>query len=416
MSEIMFTEKQKGLIRMLKKDEFKRINILYGSVRSGKTWITLILFALWVSTMPADGSYLMVAKTITSLRRNCLDLLQELIGKNNFDYSISAKTGVLFGRKIYLEGANDARSESKIRGMTLQGAYVDEITLIEKDFFAMLLSRLSMKGAKLFGSTNPDNPFHWLKAEYLDRQEQLDLFQQKFVIEDNTFLDEEYVESLKSEYTGIFYSRFILGEFTAAEGLIYDMFDPSIHVVDSSDLDYEGDFYVSSDYGIQNANVFLLWRKEKGRNRHVILRECYYSGREEHKQKTVSELVAMLKEMLEGIKPEKIIVDPSAAALIVELRKQGFSVQKADNDVLDGIADVATMLKKEQIAIDKSCKNTINEFGVYCWDDKAAQHGIDQPIKANDHAMDAVRYYVKTRKLVKKDWNDATTTYISRWH
>lgn len=224
MSDDFFTEKQGQFIRMLKNGDLKRLNILYGSVRSGKTWITLIAFAVWVATAPKDKAFLMCAKTLTSLKRNCLVVLQDIIGEENFSFSLSAKTGRLFGHLVYLEGANDARSESKIRGMTLMGAYVDEITLIEKDFFAMLLSRLSEKGAKLFGSTNPDSPYHWLKKDYIDRQDELDIFVEKFTIEDNTFLDHEYVEQIKKEYSGVYYSRFILGDFVAAEGLVYPDF------------------------------------------------------------------------------------------------------------------------------------------------------------------------------------------------
>ena len=172
-------------MRMLKRKELKRINILEGSVRSGKTWISLVLWAFWVATMPENGVYLMVAKTLTSLRRNCLDLLQSLVGKSSFSYSLSKKEGRLFGRLVYLEGVNDARAESKIRGMTLTGAYCDEVTLFTEEFFTMLLSRLSDDGAKLIGTTNPDNPHHWLMAKYLTRQDELSLMSMKFTIEDN---------------------------------------------------------------------------------------------------------------------------------------------------------------------------------------------------------------------------------------
>ena len=149
----VFTEKQKKLLRALKERKLKRINILHGSVRRGKTWISLVLWSFWVLASPEDKNYLMAAKTLTALKRNCLDLLEELIGKNNFSYSLAQKEGQLFGRKIYLEGVNDARAESKIRGMTLQGAYCDELTLFNEDFFSMLSSRLSEARAKLFGTT-----------------------------------------------------------------------------------------------------------------------------------------------------------------------------------------------------------------------------------------------------------------------
>lgn len=224
MKNNVYTPKQRALLRLWQEDKLRRLNILVGSVRSGKTWISLVLWAFWVATGPKNGNYLMAAKTLTALRRNCLDLLQSLVGTKYFTYSLSKKDGLLFGRKIYLEGVNDARAENKIRGMTLQGAYCDELTLFTKDFFNMLLSRLSCAGAKLIGTTNPDNPNHWLKKDFLDRENELDLLQMEFLIGDNTFLEKDYVENLKKEYTGVFYERFILGRWVAAEGLIYPLF------------------------------------------------------------------------------------------------------------------------------------------------------------------------------------------------
>lgn len=202
-------------------NKLKRINLLEGSVSSGKTWISLVLWAFWVKGMPDSGLYLMCAKSLTTLKRNCLLLLQELVGESNFDFSISSKEGTLFGRRIILEGANDARSESKIRGLTLQGAYCDELTQFPEDFFAMLLSRLRMSGAKLIATTNPDTPRHWLKTEYIDRSDELDFLDVQFLIDDNTTLPTDYVENIKREYMGVYYERFILGRWVIAEGLIY---------------------------------------------------------------------------------------------------------------------------------------------------------------------------------------------------
>ncbi len=228
MGKIEFTAKQNELIRIFKQNKLKRLNILEGSVRSGKTWISLILWALWVATRPRDYSYMMCAKSLQTLKRNCLSPLQELIGKKNFRYSLNAKEGVLFGRKIILEGANDARSEGKIRGSTLGGAYCDELTLFPKDFFTMLLSRLSEPGSKLIATTNPDVPTHWLLTDYL-KNDNLEggLLRMFFHIDDNTTLDAEYVESLKKEYTGVYYDRFIRGDWVVANGAIYKVFSDS---------------------------------------------------------------------------------------------------------------------------------------------------------------------------------------------
>lgn len=208
--------------------EDKRINLLTGSVRSGKTYISLLKWAIFVGSMPKNVEFLMVGKTITSLKRNCLGLLVDLVG-DNFTYSLSQKCGYLFGRKIWLEGASDDRAESKIRGMTLAGAYVDELTQIPYDFYSMLLSRLSIKNAKFYATTNPDSPNHWVKQSIIDN-EQIEKKVWLFTLDDNEILkkeNEEYFENLKKEYQsmgGVFYQRFILGLWVLAEGLIYRQF------------------------------------------------------------------------------------------------------------------------------------------------------------------------------------------------
>ena len=206
----------------------KRINILTGSVRSGKTYVSLLKWAIFVATMPIDCEFLMVGKTLTSLKRNCLGLLEALVG-SNFTYSLSGKEGKLFGRRIWLEGANDVKAESKIRGMTLAGSYVDELTQIAYDFYTMLLSRLSIKNAKLYATTNPDTPTHWVKVHILEN-DSIDKAVWHFTFDDNEILkrqNPEYFENLKNEYKSmgeVYYSRFILGLWVLAEGIIYSQF------------------------------------------------------------------------------------------------------------------------------------------------------------------------------------------------
>lgn len=210
-------------------NEDKRINLLTGSVRSGKTYISLLKWAIFVGSMPENTEFLMSGKTLTSLKRNCLGLLQDLVGTDNFKFSISQKTAKLFGRAIWLEGANDDRAESKIRGMTLAGAYVDELTQVPEDFYKMLLSRLSVKNAKLYATTNPDTPNHWVKQQIIDNEE-INKQIWNFTLDDNEILkkeNEEYFTQLKKEYQsmgGVFYERFILGLWVLAEGLIYQQF------------------------------------------------------------------------------------------------------------------------------------------------------------------------------------------------
>lgn len=390
---IEYSKKQRELLRLWQEDKLRRINILEGSVRSGKTWVTLVLWAFWVATMPEDAAYLMVAKTLTSLRRNCLDLLEKLVGRKHFTYSLPKKEARLFGRLVYLEGVNDARAESKIRGMTLQGALCDELTLFTEDFFAMLLSRLSLPGAKLFGSTNPDHPGHWLMEKYIKRRDALDMLVMKFLIDDNPALDPEYVRQLKREYTGVFYRRYILGEWCVAEGLVYEFGEENI----TDEVPADGSYYISCDYGTLNPFSAGLWRFDG--QRAVRIREYYYSGREKQAMKTDEEYYAELEKLAGGLPVRCVVVDPSAASFIATIRRHGrFAVRRARNDVPDGIRLTAMLLRAGRVLIHRDCADAIREFGLYRWDEKGE---TDRPLKVNDHAMDDIRYFCNT--VMRKD-------------
>lgn len=395
-------------MRLWQTNRLKRINLLEGSVRSGKTWVSLVLWAFWVKTMPKNGLYLMAAKSLTTLKRNCLLPLQDMVGESNFKFSTVRKEGRLFDHQIILEGANDIRSEGKIRGVTLHGAYCDELTQLPEDFFAMLLSRLSEPGAKLIATTNPDSPSHWLKTKYIDRAEELDFLDYKFLIDDNTTLPREYVENIKKEYTGVFFDRFILGNWTMAEGMIYPMYKEAMGP--PPETEQEEEYIVSLDYGTQNAFAALLWRK-CGKTWWAV-KEYYYSGRDTGTQKTDEQYAQDLDVWLEEILPGKtirVIIDPSAASFIALLRQRmipgarqaqhRYKVQKADNAVIDGIRETATALQTGVIKIGDRLKNWRKEAEGYVWDENETE---DKPIKVNDHLMDAMRYFVKTMKLIRR--------------
>ena len=389
---MIYTRKQRRLMRLWQTNKLKRINILEGSVSSGKTWISLVLWAFWVHEMPdaPDHLYLMSARSLTTLKRNCLLLLQSLVGESNFRFSISAKEGWLFGRHILLEGANDAQAEAKIRGLTLQGAYVDEATKLPEDFFAMLLSRLRKPGAKLIATTNPDFPGHWLKTKYIDRADQLDLLDMPFVLDDNTTLPPDYVENIKKEYTGVFYDRFILGLWVLAEGIIYPMYEDAIEQPPEPQPGMPlnsvySAFCLSIDYGTLNAFAALIWGKYG--DIWYALDEYYYSGRNTREQKTdedyANDLDAFIRPYTDG--RMETIIDPSAASFITLLRKRsGYRVRKADNAVMDGIRETATAMKKGLIKISPKCKNWKVEAQGYVWDEKASD---DKPVKEADHCL-----------------------------
>lgn len=388
---ISFSDKQSEFVRAFKTNKLSRINILEGSVRSGKTWITLVVWALWVATMPKDASYLMVAKTMTSLKRNCLDLLQGLVGENNFQYNTSSKEARLFGRTVYLEGVNDVRAEGKIRGMTLQGAFCDELTLFQEDFFAMLLSRLSMPGAKLFGSTNPDTPGHWLKQKYLDRGEELDIYQRKFLIDDNPHLDPAYIEALKKEYTGTFFKRFILGEWVVADGLCYQQFadSPERWLRDKADAGAQF-ISIGVDFGgNRSLTTFVATAFYPDFSKIGVIKDYHIPGRkgEIDADRVNREFIRFVKELQsEYSAPVKYCFADSAeqyliAGLAKAVRDAGLPISIGDSakaEIIQRIICLNTLFNTDRVFILRRCNLVIDGLRSAAWDPKAAEKGKDK--------------------------------------
>ena len=397
----IYSEKQRRLLKLWSTGGLKRINLLEGSVRSGKTWISLVLWAFWVATMPENGVYLMVAKTLTSLRRNCLDLLQSLVGEEHFRYSLSKKEGRLFGRMVYLEGVNDTRAQAKIRGMTLTGAYCDEVTLFTEEFFVMLLSRLSTPGAKLIETTNPDSPSHWLMAKYLRRGDQLDLLDMKFTIEDNIFLGREYVEALKKEYTGVFYDRFILGLWKAAEGVIYtefadcpqrfilEEFPPEKIVLASIGVDFGGN---------RSAHAFVCTGFTRGFGELVTLEEFYLKERISPAalEKYFIDFARMCKKRYPVYEAycdsaeTTLIQGLTAAVMSAGL---GLDIRLArKGQITDRIRFYNAMMGHGRYKILRRCAHVVEALQTAVWDQKS---GMDQRLddgSLNVDSLDAMEY------------------------
>lgn len=366
-----------------------RINLWGGSVRSGKTIASILRWIQYCIEGP-EGKLLAIGKTQRSLEHNVLDVIQELIGPKNYKYNRVTGEVYIYGRKCYAIGANDEKAKDKIQGITAAGAYGDEVILWPESFFTMLLSRLSVKNAKFFGTYNPESPRCWLKVKYLDRIEELNLKNFHFTLEDNKSLDPEYVENLKKEYVGLWYSRYILGLFVAATGAVFDNFDINKHVVNELPERFEK-IYCACDYGTSNASAYVLIGLSKGK--WYVYKEYYYDSRKAGKQKTDKEYARDLIEFLDGKFPQKILVDPSAASFIQEVRSlKKYRVGFAQNDVINGIRLSARALSDGNLLIYKDCTKLIEQIQSYTWDEKAQAIGIDKPVKVDDHAVDALRY------------------------
>ncbi|RHU80449.1 PBSX family phage terminase large subunit [Clostridiaceae bacterium OM08-6BH] len=372
-----------------------------GAIRSGKTVSMSLAFVFWAMSTFNGQNFAMCGKTIGSFRRNVLFWLKLMLRSRGYqvtdhraDNLVEISRGEVTNY-FYIFGGKDERSQDLIQGITLAGVFFDEVALMPESFVNQATGRCSVEGSKYWFNCNPDGPYHWFKVNWIDKQEEKHLLYLHFTMDDNLSLSEKIKARYRSMYSGVFFLRYIKGLWAVAEGVIYDMFDEDRHVVDSIELQQQPVYYVSCDYGTQNATVFLLWRKALD-GRWACIREYYYSGRDTRKQKTDSEFSDDLKEWLRGIVPERVIVDPAAASFIAELKKRGYNVKKARNDVLDGIRFVAMLLNQDKIVFLRCCENTIKEFASYIWDEKAADRGEDKPVKVRDHAMDAVRYMCYT--------------------
>lgn len=382
-----------------------RLNILHGSVRSSKTINCTVKWLEYMVTGP-KGDLAMLGKTTATLQRNVLNDLFDIVGPKNYKW-VNRQQGELkiFDRRIYCFGANNEDAESKIRGATFAGSLCDEVNLYPQSVFNQLMARMSVKGAKCFCNCNPDSPYHWFYTDYITNDDIKDKKVWHFLMEDNLSLDPEYVETLKQMYTGVWYDRMIRGLWVAAEGRIYDMFEPSKHMIDTQKfIKLSGvhpaaiRWYVGCDYGTSTVMSWGLYAKLPSG---VILKtkEYYYDAVKKKSQKTDYEFATEFVSWLDGRKPYAVFVDPSAASWKTELMRRGYMVLNANNDVINGIRYVATALNTNTFFMDKSCVNTEKEYASYVWDATAQRTGRDKPVKEHDHTCDTDRYVLYTDSL-----------------
>ncbi|WP_443660471.1 PBSX family phage terminase large subunit [Clostridium algidicarnis] len=379
----------------------KDILIADGSVRAGKTVVMSLSFVIWGNETFNGENLALCGKTIGSLRRNVVKPLKRMLKSRGYkvkdhrstdNYLTISKNGK--SNDYYLFGGKDEGSQDLIQGITLAGVLFDEVALMPQSFVNQATARCSVEGAKMWFNCNPDGPYHWFKVEYLDKLEEKNAVHLHFTMDDNLSLSEKIKQRYNRMYSGIFYKRYILGLWCLAEGVIYDMFNEDFHKAKTISRQYEK-YYVSIDYGTQNATVFLLWGLYKGK--WYIVKEYYYSGRDTSLQKSDVQYSKELKKFLGDIVPIKIIVDPSAASFIKQLRDDGFNnILKAKNDVLDGVRTVASALNLGLFYVNDICKETLKEFNSYIWDPKKLDRGIEEVLKDKDHCMDAIRYFIYT--------------------
>lgn len=389
------SDKQKEYIN----NSTHRWNIKYGATRSGKTYLDYYLIPLRIrERMGKEGLNFILGCTKGTIQRNIIEPMQLIWGETAIGNIGSDNTVDIFGEKVYCLGAETKSQAEKVRGSSIKYCYGDEVTTWSEDMFEMLKSRLDKPYSMFEGTTNPKSPSHWLK-KFIDSD--ADIFSQHYSIDDNPFLDATVKADMKNEYQGVYYERYIDGNWVLAEGLIYPKFADALGTSDEP----AEDIVLSIDYGTQNPFAALCWKKVD--NVWYAYKGYYYGGRDAGVQKTDDEygeamdafMEDEIKKYASSMQKIKVIVDPSAASFIALLKKKNWcKVLPADNAVFDGIRETATAMNLGIIKINPALKEWRSEAEGYVWEE-----GLDdKPVKENDHYMDSTRYFVKTMCIVPK--------------
>ena len=368
-----------------------------GAVRSGKTLCMGLSFVCWAMASFRGAQFAFCGKSVVSLRRNLLQELTPTLEELGFRCrERRSENLVIIGRsgrenRFYLMGGKDEGSAAFIQGVTLAGVLLDEAALMPRSFVEQAIARCSVQGSRLWFNCNPEGPQHWFYQEWILKRETRNALYLHFTMEDNPSLSARIRQRYRSSYSGAFYRRFILGEWTAAKGLVYDFFDPARDAVPRPEGQME-QYVISVDYGTANPCSFGLWGLREGV--WYRMEEYYYASRKTGVQLTDQEYVRALQALADGREIRSVVADPSAASFITALRQAGFHVVKANNDVLSGIRITADLLKRGRIAICEGCEDCLREIAMYRWSEET--EGRDAPHKDNDHAMDDMRYFAVT--------------------
>lgn len=407
--------------RSLNACQYGTFNLWEGSVRSGKTYVSILGFLLAVAAAGHGGEIVVTGRSIGSIYRNVFKAIEEAPGLAPFKGSVSYRQGApsaqVMGREVHVIGANDSRAETKIRGMTILLVYVDELTVLPEEYFKQLLARMSLADSRMLATTNPDSPAHWLKTGVLNRLRELkDWRRFHFVMDDNPSLTTAVKERLKAQYTGLWFKRFIEGAWVSAEGAIFDMWDHAKHVIPHAQLPPMQELLaVGVDFGTNNPSTGLLLGRSRevinGRpySRLVFVDEWRYEGKQQMTGTlSPSQQATLFKTWLhdtphlpEGnpglaMKPRFVVVDPAASHFSRELNEVGITTWPGMNAVSYGIGLMASLLSERKLVVSDRCKGFITEAPGYSWDEKAVKEGKDVPVKVADHSLDGGRYAITT--------------------
>lgn len=401
------SEKQKEIIKFQFEDYDSLI--CSGAIRSGKTTFMFITFVDWAMSNFNQVRFGVCGKTVGTTHKNIISpflnityIREKYRIKQKFATNEIIITNGETTNIFELFGGKDKSSADLIQGRTLGGIFFDEVVLQPKEFVSQGLSRLSIEGAKSFFSCNPSSPKHWFYTDWIKRAEHRNAKVLEFELTDNPSLSEKTIQMYKTQFSGVFYDRYILGKWVVADGLVYN-FNQEKHLKEFEEGNIKPwvRYYLSIDYGITNPFACLLWAVDRGKA--YCLKEYYYNSKEKDgRTLTDEEHYNNIVNLCEGYKIDMVVIDPSATSMKALINRKGtYSVKDANNKVLEGISNTMTLLDQGKLLFSSKCENTISEFGLYSWNKDTTQG--DTVIKENDHALDSVRYFVNT--VLRRDSN-----------
>ena len=384
-----YTPKQIEVLECFAKENPK-ILACSGAKRAGKTFILIKVFLAHVSLYRNKGvSFIIGGTTQASIRRNILNDMELILGREiTLGKDSSFK---LFGNKIYCFHGANADSYKAMRGFTSAGAFLNEATTLHDTFVKEAISRCSYEGARIFMDTNPENPTHTVKVDYIDKDGQrlkngqLNIKAFNFTLYDNTFLNKEYVESIEaSTPSGMFFDRDILGIWVASEGVVYQDFNKEVHYIKETNTEFKK-YFVGVDFGWEHYGSMVVVG--------LGLDDKYYLVKEyAYKHKDIEQWVAIAKDIIKEYGSINFYCDHARPDCINKLKINGIRAINARKEVMEGISTIATLFKTNKLLILEDNVDIFKkEIYNYVW-----ARGKDEPIKQNDDVLDSLRYAIYT--------------------
>ena len=368
-----------------------KILICSGAKRAGKTFILIKIFLAHVSLFRNKGvSFIIGGTTQSSIRRNILNDMELILGR---EITLGKDSSFrLYGNKIYCFHGANADSYKAMRGFTSAGALLNEATTLHDSFVKEAISRCSYEGARIFMDTNPENPTHTVKVDYIDKDGQLlsngqlNIKAFNFTLYDNTFLNKEYVESIEaSTPSGMFFDRDILGVWVASEGVVYADFNKNenyIKEVDIKDIQIKK-YFAGIDFGWEHYGSIALVAQDINDNYYFIKEIAY-------KHKHIDWWVNEAKKIINEYGNINFYCDHARPDYINKLRVAGVKAINARKDVMAGIGEVASLFKTRRLKVIEDNVNIFkDEIYNYVW-----KNGKDEPVKTSDDVLDSLRYAI----------------------